>query len=128
MKKVRKYLMMLFLTSLSLITASCSGNDDNGDEPTFQDTLSGQWIHENISIGCDFIIYFDPNGSGWMKWTNEDDIYDFVYQVHGNQILFSDEYDSWICNFEFKNTSLVVYGNLWGEDDDIDLLYLKRLK
>lgn len=128
MVKFQKYLMLMLIATLSLVTVSCGDKDDDDEPAPAQNTIVGQWIQKNIDgEGADYVICFENNGTGWMKWSDESYRDDFTYSVQGNKLSMSEDDYNWTCTFEFSGSTLVVHGNLWGEEDDISLFNLKRM-
>ncbi len=109
--------------------SSCGDKKDEPKNP--EDALIGTWICRNFDYNCDYIMCFKNDGTGWMRWTDYNETEDFSYRVNGGRIKFYsyDGYSSktWECDFEIRNNNnLTIYGNPWGEDDDINVVQLVR--
>ncbi|MDE5840031.1 MAG: hypothetical protein K2H49_03840 [Muribaculaceae bacterium] len=122
MKQLIKYVMLMMI---SIMVVSCNKDDDQ-EEPNNSYSLVGTWISRNYDDDVDFTICFKKNGSGWMKWSDEDENYTFSYSATGGRIFFNDGYDYWQCEYVIKGEKLTIYGNPWGEDDDINVISFIR--
>lgn len=107
----------------SFVFVSCDKDDD---DPRNEQGLIGTWVKKNLYYGVDYTICFRSDGSGWMELSDEGEHFKFVYTASEDRIYFFDEYDDWVCTYSIKGNQLTVYGNLWGEDDDIDFFVLTR--
>lgn len=125
MKTTLKYFIIIMI---STIAASCDKGQDYPNNPDYTDEydLVGKWVCQNISYGVDYTIMFKDDGSGWMEWSDEDYRSVFVYTVIDDKIYFRNDYDSWEYLYLIKGKTLTIYGNPWGEDDDVDILKFTR--
>lgn len=122
MTKLFKYLM---LAMLAVLAVACS--KDNDDKSNSDDSyIVGTWIDKNFDEGVSFTMCFKSNGTGWMEWSDEDDRETFNYTTNNGRIFFEGEWDYWTCDYTIKGNRLTIYGNPWGEDDDINVVTLTR--
>lgn len=122
MKNIIKFLL---LSTIAMFIVACSKDkDDNLD--TDGGDIVGIWVCEDFDEGVAYTICFKSNGTGWMEWSDEDGLDSFQYSAKNGSIFFEDEYDYWVCEYTIKGKTLTIYGNPWGEDDNVNLIILTR--
>lgn len=116
--------MVLTIIISSLLLTACNDEPDS-DGPD----IVGTWMCRNIDVDVSYTICFKSNGTRWMEWSGSDEDYHwtFQYSAKNERIFFNDEYDYWVCEYTIKGGRLTIYGNPWGEDDDINVISLIRI-
>lgn len=121
---------------LAIAFAACDSHDREPDG----DDIVGTWICKHFDENESFTMCFKSNGKGWGEWRDEygdsDEHYDFEYSTHNGKIYFEetyyDDYDdtfdhySWVCEYTIKGNKLDIYGNPWGEEDDVNHITFTR--
>lgn len=109
------------MVMIAVVSVSC--NKDNDDEPDSKGgDIVGTWVCKNLDEGVSFTMCFKSNGTGWMEWSDDDEREDFEYTTADGKIFFEGWGESWVCRYTIKGNKLTIYGNPWGEDDDIDVI------
>lgn len=108
-----------------IFAVACS-KDDNKTPDSDGGDIVGTWVCKDFDEGVTYSICFKNNGTGWMEWSDDDDRYNFRYSTKNGRIFFEDEYDYWVCEYTVKGNNLTIYGNPWGEDDDINFIIFTR--
>ncbi len=122
MKKIIKYLMFVLI---ACVAVACS-KDDNENQDSEGGNIVGTWVCKNFDEGVSFTMCFKSNGTGWMEWSDDDDRHTFEYTTKNGKIYFADDYDYWTCDYTIKGSKLTIYGNPWGEDDDVNVITLTK--
>lgn len=117
------------LVMIAVVAVSCNKDNDDEPDPNGGDIV-GTWVCTNFVDDDEiFSMCFKSNGTGWMRWSDgssEDDYDEFEYTTNAGKIYFSGWGETWTCKYSVKGNKLSIYGNPWGEDDDIDELHFTR--